>query len=59
MSNVIPFNAPQIKEPECSFCKRPESQVKKPVGNGQDGANARYICSDCVAKAGQRIKDAA
>lgn len=56
--NIIPFNAPKEKpkqEPKCSFCGKPESQVKHMLSNNID----KHICNECVVKAKQRLQEAA
>lgn len=56
MSNVIPMNPPEKKERKCSFCGKPESQVKALIGNADE---TKHICNECVAKAKHRLKEAA
>lgn len=36
----------KAKEAHCSFCKKPESQVKNLVSNGSD----KHICDECIKK---------
>lgn len=56
MSNVIPMNPPKQQERKCSFCSKPESQVKSLVGNSE---GTRHICNECITKAKQRLQEAA
>lgn len=48
-AEIIPFNTPPPKM-ICSFCKRPEEQVKKMFSNGQVGEEVRYMCNVCVLR---------
>lgn len=53
--NIIPMNVPPAREPQCSFCEKPESQVKKLIASA-DGMF--HICGTCVAKATERLESA-
>jgi len=56
-AQVIPFARPAKVELKCSFCKRPESQVKKLFTNGLEGEDFKSICNDCVAHAKERVSE--
>lgn len=49
-AEIIPFNTPPPPKMVCSFCKRPEEQVKKMFSNGREEENVRYMCNVCVLK---------
>lgn len=60
-AEVIPFTPPPPPAPVdriCSFCKASEDHVPKMFSNGRDGTpQLKCICSNCVAKAEQRLRD--
>lgn len=49
--NVIQFKKPEEKEPTCSFCGAPKSQVKVLVGGPP------CICDKCIAHAKKRLEE--
>lgn len=55
-SNVIPMHPPKQQERKCSFCGKPESQVKALIGNADE---TKHICNECVAAAKRRLQQAA
>lgn len=57
MGQVIPFKRPEKKELICSFCKKPESQVKHMFSNGAEGPQAKNICDECVKHAKERVNE--
>ena len=48
---IIPFKKPAPVVRHCSFCKRPEPQLKKLV----EGMNGHCICDKCIALATQLL----
>lgn len=57
MSNVVPFKRPEKRDGICSFCKKPEDQVKHLFSNGQEGIQLKCICNECVAHAKERMNE--
>ena len=53
MTNIIPFQKPQVKERECSFCGKKESKVAH-MFSGAVNAN---ICGNCAKHAKKRIEE--
>jgi hypothetical protein len=53
-AQIIKFD-PKFKkpEPQCSFCKTPESKTKKLIGNNQ----GKFVCDKCLAIMTEQIKD--
>jgi ATP-dependent protease Clp ATPase subunit len=51
-AQVIPMEKPVRV---CSFCRAPETQVKKLIGSG---INSHCICDKCITKAKQRLEEA-
>jgi ATP-dependent Clp protease ATP-binding subunit ClpX len=45
--------AGELVQYRCSFCRKTEDQVKKLVAGG----GGAFICNECVAKAGNIMKD--
>ena len=54
---IVPFHKPPVKEPECSLCKRKDSEVKSLISNNQEGVARRYICGDCIRHAKARATE--
>mgnify|MGYP000111792351 CR=1 FL=1 len=44
MSEIIQFHKKAPVEDKCSFCKTPESKVKKLISNSE----GKFICNVCV-----------
>ena len=47
-ATIIDFNKPV--EGKCSFCKKPEKEVKKLFSNNLEAPDTKYICNECIVK---------
>lgn len=58
-AEVLELYPKKAPDPKCSFCGTPKSKAKHFFSNNQDGRTERSICGACVAKAKQRLQEAA